>query len=99
MKCGHRGVNHGVYDIERDKAFITAQNHSYAVKDQDLDKLGIIVTHKNLNDGTVEGIKHKYYPVFSVQFHPEGAPGPTDMEFVFDQFIDICVGKEVKYGA
>lgn len=99
MKCGHRGVNHGVYDIEKDKAFITCQNHSYVVKDQDLDKLGIMVTHKNLNDGTVEGIKHKYYPVFSVQFHPEGAPGPTDTEYLFDKFVDICVGKEVKYGA
>ncbi|NLZ49222.1 MAG: glutamine-hydrolyzing carbamoyl-phosphate synthase small subunit [Clostridiales bacterium] len=99
MKCGHRGLNHGIYDFERDKAYITSQNHSYAVKDQDLDKLGIIVTHKNLNDGSVEGLKHKYYPVFSVQFSPEGAPGPTDMEYIFDKFIDICVGKEVKYGA
>lgn len=99
MKCGHRGLNHGIYDVERDKAYITSQNHSYAVKDQDLDKLGIIVTHKNLNDGSVEGLKHKYYPVFSVQFSPEGAPGPTDMEYIFDKFIDICVGKEVKYGA
>lgn len=99
MKCGHRGVNHGVYDIEKDKAYITCQNHSYAVKEQDLDKLGIMITHKNLNDGTVEGIKHKFYPAFSVQFQPEGAPGPTDMEYIFDKFIDISVGKEVKYGA
>ncbi|NLP28698.1 MAG: glutamine-hydrolyzing carbamoyl-phosphate synthase small subunit [Clostridia bacterium] len=99
MKCGHRGANHGVYDIERDKAYITSQSHGYGVKEEGLDKLGVILTHKNLNDGTVEGIKHKYYPVFSVQFHPEGAPGPTDTEYLFDKFMDICLGKEVKYGA
>ncbi len=89
LKYGHRGGNHGVYDIEKDKAYITSQNHGYAVLEKDLEDKGIIITHRNLNDGTIEGIKHKSLPVYSVQFHPEGAPGPTDSYYLFDKFIDI----------
>lgn len=99
MKFGHRGGNHGVYDIERDKAYITSQNHGYAVSDKGLEKLGVIITHKNLNDGSVEGIRHRYYPVFSVQFHPEGAPGPIDTAYLFDKFVEISEGDGVEYGA
>lgn len=86
MKYGHRGGNHGVYDVDRDRAYITSQNHGYAV-DQDSIKDKMIVTHINLNDKTVEGMKHKEFPVFSVQFHPEGAPGPQDSAYLFDKFI------------
>lgn len=89
LKFGHRGGNHGVYDIERDKAYITSQNHGYAVDGKSVENKGMIITHKNLNDGTVEGMKHKSLPVFSVQFHPEGAPGPTDSSYLFDKFIDL----------
>jgi carbamoyl-phosphate synthase small subunit len=95
LKFGHRGGNHGVYDIERDKAYITSQNHGYAVDPKSVENKGMIITHKNLNDDTVEGMKHKSLPVFSVQFHPEGAPGPTDTAYLFDKFIDI-MDKNVK---
>lgn len=86
MKYGHRGGNHGVYDIEKDRAYITSQNHGYAV-DAESVKEKMIITHVNLNDNTVEGMRHKELPVFSVQFHPEGAPGPQDSAYLFDKFM------------
>lgn len=89
MKFGHRGGNHGVYDIERDRAFITSQNHGYAVNENSIKDKDLSITHINLNDKTVEGMKHKTLPVFSVQFHPEGAPGPWDTEYLFDKFMEI----------
>ncbi|MDW7670063.1 MAG: glutamine-hydrolyzing carbamoyl-phosphate synthase small subunit [Bacillota bacterium] len=89
MKYGHRGGNHGVYDVEKDRAYITSQNHGYAVETASVKEQGMIITHTNLNDQTVEGMKHIELPVFSVQFHPEGAPGPTDTEYLFDQFVTL----------
>ncbi|MHC1684557.1 MAG: glutamine-hydrolyzing carbamoyl-phosphate synthase small subunit [Clostridiaceae bacterium] len=89
LKFGHRGGNHGVYDIDRDRAYITSQNHGYAVEQDSLKDKGMVVTHVNLNDNTVEGMKHETLPVFSVQFHPEGAPGPEDSEYLFDKFIAL----------
>ncbi len=87
MKFGHRGANHGVYSIEKDKAFISSQNHGFAVDEKSIEDKGLEVTFKNLNDGTVEGMKHRELPIFSVQFHPEGSPGPTDTEYLFDDFV------------
>ncbi|MDK2917881.1 MAG: carbamoyl-phosphate synthase small subunit [Candidatus Petromonas sp.] len=92
MKYGHRGGNHGVFDIEKDKAYITSQNHGYCVDSKSMMDRGMIITHKNLNDDTVEGMKHKELPVFSIQFHPEGAPGPEDSAYLFDKFIDVVEG-------
>jgi carbamoyl-phosphate synthase small subunit len=86
MKYGHRGGNHGVYDVDKDRAYITSQNHGYAV-DLESIKDKMVITHINLNDNTVEGMRHKELPIFSVQFHPEGAPGPQDSAYLFDKFI------------
>lgn len=94
MKFGHRGSNHGVYDIDRDKAYITSQNHGYAVNPESITGKGIRITHVNLNDNTIEGLAHNTLPVFSVQFHPEGSPGPTDTSYLFDKFINYMnIGK------
>jgi carbamoyl-phosphate synthase small subunit len=88
LKFGHRGGNQPVKDLRTGKVAITSQNHGFAV-DADSLPAEIEVTHVNLNDGTVEGMKHRELPVFSVQYHPEAAPGPHDAGYFFSQFADL----------
>lgn len=88
LKFGHRGVNHPVKDIKKNKIMITSQNHGYVVKDETLPE-SIEITHINLNDNTIEGMKHKKYPIYSIQFHPEACPGPHDTDRIFDEFLEI----------
>jgi carbamoyl-phosphate synthase small subunit len=92
LKFGHRGANHPVKDLATGRVYITSQNHGYSIQEESLANLDITVTHRNLNDGTVEGIKHNSLPLFSVQYHPEAAPGPEDSAYLFDQFISLMAG-------
>ncbi|TFJ94583.1 carbamoyl phosphate synthase small subunit [Lentibacillus salicampi] len=87
MTFGHRGVNHPVKDLEKNKTFMTSQNHSYAVTHESLKRTELTITQFALNDNSVEGIRHKLYPAFSVQYHPEGSPGPEDTPQLFDDFL------------
>ena len=92
LKFGHRGANHPVRDLATGKVYITAQNHGYAV-DPDTLKDGLEVTHINLNDGTVEGLRHKELPIFCIQYHAEASPGPWDSTYLFKQFVDMVKGR------
>ncbi|MBI4303943.1 MAG: glutamine-hydrolyzing carbamoyl-phosphate synthase small subunit [Chloroflexi bacterium] len=88
LKFGHRGGNHPVRDLETGRVYITAQNHGYAV-DPDTLKDGLVVSHINLNDGTVEGLRHRELPIFCIQYHSEASPGPLDNTYLFEKFIEM----------
>lgn len=89
LKFGHRGGNHPVKNLETGKIEITSQNHSYAVNEKSLDNTGLKVTHINLLDNTVEGVSDEKSKMFSVQYHPESAPGPQDSAYLFDKFTSL----------
>lgn len=86
LKFGHRGCNHPVKDLEENRVYITSQNHGYYVKEV---PENVEITHVNINDGTVEGMRHKTLPIYSVQFHPEACPGPRDVDGIFDKFLAV----------
>lgn len=95
MKFGHRGGNHPVLNMENGKIEITSQNHSYAVDVNSLEGTELELTHKNLLDNTAEGVESVENKIFSVQYHPESAPGPQDSAYLFDKFIKL-MSKEAK---
>ena len=93
MKFGHRGGNHPVREIDTGKIEITSQNHSFAVDEKSLEGTGLRMTHQNLLDGTPEGVESVKDKLFSVQYHPESAPGPQDSAYLFDRFIALMEEK------
>jgi carbamoyl-phosphate synthase small subunit len=88
LKFGHRGANHPVKDLKTGRVYITTQNHGYAIAPETV-KNGMEVSHINLNDGTVEGLRHKELPITSIQYHSEGSPGPQDSVYIFERFLDL----------
>jgi len=89
LKFGHHGSNHPVKNCATGHVEITTQNHNFVVDPESLEETGLYVTHKNLNDGTVEGMRHEALPVCSVQYHPEASPGPHDSLYLFREFYDL----------
>ncbi|HXZ29935.1 MAG TPA: glutamine-hydrolyzing carbamoyl-phosphate synthase small subunit [Dehalococcoidia bacterium] len=91
LKFGHRGGNHPVRDLATGRVYITAQNHGYAIESDTL-RGGLEVSHINLNDGTVEGLRHRDLPILSIQYHSEASPGPLDNMYLFERFLEIVKG-------
>ncbi len=89
LKFGHHGGNHPVLNLETRKVEITAQNHGFAVDPDSLKSSDVALTHRNLNDDTLEGLRHRSMPLFSVQYHPEASPGPHDSAYLFERFVKM----------
>ncbi len=94
LSFGHHGGNHPVMDLRSRRVTMTSQNHEFQVDGESLPRdSGFVVSHRNLHDGSVEGLVHTRLPVRSVQFHPEGGPGPQDNQVIFDEFLDLVAGR------
>jgi carbamoyl-phosphate synthase small subunit len=96
LKFGHHGANQPVKDLRSGKVAITVQNHGFCVDINTLPKKDIEITHVNLNDSTLEGLRHKKLPIFSVQFHPEASPGPHDASYLFGEFVELMKAQDSK---
>ena len=94
MKYGHRGANHPVRDVEEGRVYITSQNHGYVVRADSVDPAVAVISHYNVNDGTVEGLRYCNGRIHTVQFHPEASPGPCDTGYLFDRFITRMGGAD-----
>jgi carbamoyl-phosphate synthase small subunit len=92
LKFGHRGANQPVLHCETGRVEITSQNHGFAVAEDTLPDC-LEITHRNLNDNTIAGVRHKSVPAFSVQYHPEASAGPHDSSYLFDEFQSLMRGK------
>jgi len=95
LKFGHRGANHPVKNLETGQVEITSQNHGFCVDPKLFERKELVLTHVNLNDGTVEGFRMRDRPVLSVQYHPEASPGPHDSHYLFEEFVSMMrAGRE-----
>ena len=88
LKFGHRGANHPVREEASGRVYVTAQNHGYAIDEAGL-SADVEVSHRNVNDGTVEGLRHTREPVMTIQYHSEASPGPLDNMYLFERFVDM----------
>ena len=95
LKFGHHGGNHPVKNLQTGRVEITAQNHGFCVDPDSLNAKEVELTHVNLNDQTLEGLRHRALPLFSVQYHPEASPGPHDSHYLFEQFVDVMSNEKV----
>jgi carbamoyl-phosphate synthase small subunit len=89
LKYGHRGCNHPVKDIDKDLTYITSQNHGYTIVESSMDPAKMVVSHRNINDSTIEGVRYMDASAFTVQFHPEASPGPADTGYLFDDNLEM----------
>jgi carbamoyl-phosphate synthase small subunit len=96
LKFGHRGANHPVKNLASGQVEVTSQNHGFSVDPKLFERPEFILTHVNLNDGTVEGFRHRDLPVISVQYHPEASPGPHDSHYLFNDFISLMSDRRVR---
>lgn len=93
MVVGHSGTSHPVKDLGQNKTIMTTQNHQYEVIRESLEATGLIISHKNINDQSIEGLKHKHHDAFSIQFYPESTPGPDDATYIFEQFFQMMTSE------